>query len=243
MSKYEEIVALAGDELVGLSKEFEAEWGKKLRLGHTDWVIQKDLLGEGHGHFIPASAYFQSVLELFSRSNAISEREAQAMEAQADLLDAKDKLDKAETDSEKLRAKAKLKRAEAQLGSLLIQIKDVRREMQVLHDMMKRLEPEVKAKYGCDIEKAQYDIWLSRYRYAAAKGDRLDNKPLPLDDKLKIGMSKGRDRDVMALADAQVGYERDWEERLKKVETKKSDDTLLSNSERKEVRNPEPNCS
>lgn len=188
MNEFDQIEKIAGSELVQISSAFEKEWGKKFRLGHTDWVIRHDMLQEGHGHIDPAgaSAYFQSIRELFVRASSIEERRATAMEAQADALEAKEKLKESKTDAEKLRAKAKLLRAKNLLKGQLLGIKDLEKEMNCLYQIMKELEPQIKHLYDCDIEKAQPAIWEAKYKYALLSGDRLDNKALPLRRKAEL---------------------------------------------------------
>ena len=183
-SNFEEILKVAGDELVELSSKFYDDWGTKLRLGHTDWLIENSMVrGESHEKYTPAHTYFASVRELYTRSVSMEDRTCMAMEAQADLLDALEAEKTAEKPSEKLRVKAKIKRAECQLKNSLISIKDLKQEMKCLYAIMKRHEPLIEKLYQCDIEKAQPDMWKAVMTARLLRGDDIKNVPLPLEQK------------------------------------------------------------
>jgi len=227
-SDYDEILAIAGDDLVGLSQKFEDEWGKKLRIGHTDWVIEHDMLGEGHQKLIAPDRYFSGVRELWVRAKGMGDKEAQAMEAQADLLDGQEELKIAKKASDKLRAKAKIKRAECSLKSTLFSIKDTQKEMKCLYRLIRELEPEVKAKYDLDIDRAQPDIWKAKMRYHLHTGGRINNIPLPDKERVQLA-TKAKRYDQLGLVKAKIGYERDWEERNKQAALGKDGEPLEHN--------------
>jgi len=227
-SDFDTIKEIASDDLVQLSKDFVKDWGKKLRLGHTDWLIEHDMVaGSGHDNYIPASTYFQCIRELYTRAKGVGDREASAMECQADLLDAEDELFNAGKDSEKLRAKAKIKRATNNLSGLLVSIRDTKKEMECLHKIMKRHEPQIKALYDCDIEKAQSDIWESRAAVRMMTGGDLKTIPLPPVRKAEISQAAQKGKD------ASFEIQRIYKKQIKAIHaTKGRNSPLLSDPKR-----------
>lgn len=229
LSDFDEIVRLAGDDLVKMGKNYQQQIGKKLRLGHTSYVIEHDMLGEGHQHFTPAGKYFQAIREVYSRAHTMEQKEAQAMEHQADLQDAYIALDEAKTDQDKLRAKAKIKRYSSSLKDMLIQMQDIRMEMQCLNRIIKRHEEEVEKKYNGDIELAQPDIWKAKMRYRLELGERVNNIPMPIEEKAKLQAPFAR-KEAFGVAQAEIGYQRDWEERIKELTNAKKPEAISDSS-------------
>lgn len=224
MSKeFEEITEIASGDLAKLSAGFEKEWGKKLRTGHTDWVIEHDMLSEGHRKFTPPDIYFTAVKELWVRSRAMLDNEASAMEAQADLVEGQRELEDCMASSDSpavLRAKAKIKRAESTLSKMLVEMKDKEKEMQCLYNIMKKYEPEVQQKYDCDIEKAQHDIWLSKYRYMVNLPDgRINNIALPMNEKITYS-GQAKRPEHFALSSSVFGFTKDWNARVEQQKKK-----------------------
>jgi len=148
--------------------------------------------GDGHDRFTPAHTYFSCIRELYVRRYSIMDRECVAMEAQANLMDGRDDLEKAERDSDRLRAKAKIRRAESILSGSLIAIRDLKKEMSKLHEIMLRHEPLVEKLYGCDIERAQEDIYKSIYTAKLISGEPIRGIPLPSDQKALLGAQYDR---------------------------------------------------
>lgn len=192
--EYEKILKIAQDEKVELGKSFKDFLHTKLTLGHTRYVVRNGVLGDGHERF-GAQRYFAAIKEMWSYSNAIEDNQIAAMEAQADLIEAQEGLQKAISEAEKLRAEARVRRAKKGLIMALVSAEDLLRQLDEANKVRMELEPSVIAKYPGGIEEAEADHWNTVYKYRMLKQEvpgmapeRLDNIPLDPVAKARLGI-------------------------------------------------------
>ncbi len=204
METFEKITALASSEPVELGLKIRELVNKELCLGMTRYVIRHGSLGEGFEYLTPAMKYFQAVKECWSLAGQIVAQKAQAMNFQADLLDALEKQKEAVTPSEKLRAEAAVMTANQNLVGMLVKVEDNMRQLDEFNKVRTELGPEVKAKYPHGIEQAEPDKWraVAEYRLkrkTPLRDVKLEHVPLDAHDKAKLGLSANDKELTLAL--------------------------------------------
>ena len=127
---------------------------------------------------------------------------AQAMEAQADLIDAQEAFKASKKDSDKLRSQAKIMIAEERLKGSLVTIEDQRRMLKAYNEVRLELQDQVRAEYPGGIEEAEPDNWkaVATYRVALSNvgySQNLPHIPLKIEDKAQLGLDLKR-LDLMA---------------------------------------------
>lgn len=195
MKEYEKLLKLTEDSTVELATSFKDLLHKKLALGQTRYVCRYGTLSDGHEKITDAQRYFQAIKEMYYLGNNIRSMKAQAMLAHADLMDAQKKLKWAWTRAAKLRAEANIIQAQDRMVSALVTVEDQMRMLDEYNQIRQELEPIVEHQYPEGIEQAEPDNWKAVARYRLMKnsrGERLDNIPLPPEEKARIGIENGR---------------------------------------------------
>lgn len=222
MEEYNKILDLADGELVKLSDDFKKELHKKLALGMTRYVCRYGTLSDGHSKYTNAQKYFQSIKEMYHLGQSLKNDKVNAMLFQADLMDAQDDLENAEKESDKLRAKAHILKAETNLINSLVGAEDKMRQLDEFNKIRLELKDEVEAKYPHGIEQAEPDNWAAVGKAQAIKKERLDNVPLPPQEKAKLGLDYKRiDALVPMMLNEPEEYNRFISDESKKSEQKR----------------------
>lgn len=192
MEDFDKILALTKDERVELGSSIKELMHKELCLGMTRYVCRYGSLGAGHEILTDAQRYYQANKEIWVRSGAMKELEALAMDAQADLIEAKEK--KPETPAEKLRIDAKIIRAQTALVNALVNAEDTLRQMDEFNRVRLELKDKVRAQYPEGIEQAEPDHWKAVARYRTLKGtpEMMSNIPMPIEEFARLGMEYRR---------------------------------------------------
>lgn len=193
---YEKILELASDEKVELAKSFKDEINKTLALGMTRYVCRHGTLSEGHGKLTDSQIYYQSIKEMWGLSGSIESQKVISMRAQADLMDAEDKLSSAVKKSEILRAEADILDAKTKLTNALVTIQDQTRMLDEFNKVRLELKEKVEAQYPLGIEQAEPDNWKAVYKYKvlqkrAGYQEILAHVPLPKKEKTELGLDAG----------------------------------------------------
>lgn len=218
MPEFEKVLELTSDSKVELSKNFKELLHKELCLGMTRYVCRYGTLGEGHEKILDSQRYYQAIREAYGLSLNMPIFKAQAMEAQADILDAQEELITAIKESAKLRLQAKLELAQGRLLSALTSAEDQMRQLDEFTKVINELQPSVRAKYPLGIEQAEQDHWEAIARYRIEKEQKqqfsrisLDNIPLEPEYKAKLGYVNNR-------KDMAVAYALQIEDKLKEAQ-------------------------
>lgn len=208
MDVYDKILKLSESELVQLSQDFKNEINKNLHLGHSRYLVRYGVLSDGHDRVTPAQRYFASIKEMWMAGNSVNNERVRAMNAQADLMDAKEDLENAWKASDQLRAKAKILQAETQLTSALVNIEDLTRQLDEFNKVRLELKASVEAQYPEGVEQAELDNWMSVaklkfIRQRSTGPERFTNVPLPPERKAELGYEMGRFDMIAPLAVAE----------------------------------------
>lgn len=190
---YDRILELASDNKVKLAQDFKKDIGKWLALGMTRHQCINGTLSDGHENILDVQRYRQAIKEMYYIGNEIESQKINAMEAQADLMDAEDFLKSAEKPSDKMRGEAKVLRAKARLTNCLVSIEDSTRCLNAFNSVRVELKDSVETRYPEGLEQAEPDIWkaVANYRVLRSKvGHRemVQHVPLDPETKAKLGM-------------------------------------------------------
>ena len=193
MEEFNKILALSNDETVELASSFKELLHKELTLGMTRYVCRYGTLSDSFDKLTDSQRYYQSIREMYNRANEISMQKVASMEAQADLIDAEELLEKAETKSQKLRAEAKVLKAKNALRSSLVMIEDIMRQLDEFNKVRLELQDKVRAQYPEGIEQAESDNWKAVAKYKIARqnvghNEMLNHIPLPMEEKARLGV-------------------------------------------------------
>jgi hypothetical protein len=195
---YEKILEITNDSKVELAQSFKEVIHKELCLGMTRYVCRYGALGDGFEVLTDAQRYYQAVKEMWSRSSTMVEFRAQAMEAQADLMDAEFYLKNEPQEAERLRYEAKKIRAEQSLINALVQAEDTLRQMDEFNKVRLELKDKVQAQYPEGIEQAEKDHWQTVAQFRQMSGNpHMNNIPMPFEEKARLGIEFNR-RDMAA---------------------------------------------
>lgn len=204
MNYLEQIIKLTEDDRVELGQSMKELLHKELCLGMTRYVCRYGTLSDGFEKITPAQRYFQAIREMYYKASAIRSNKAMAMNAEADLMDAREEFENAEKPSEKLRAEAKIFLAQERLAGLLVQVEDDIRQLDEFTKVYKELQPEVRNKYPNGVEQSEPDNWraVAEYRYLKSQTKDLSKAdmgavPLPFEEKAMLGVRYQR-ADMMA---------------------------------------------
>lgn len=207
MPEFERVLELSADSRVELSKGFKDLLHKELCLGMTRYVCRYGTLGEGHEKILDSQRYYQAIKEAYSLSLNMPIFKAQAMEAQADILDAQEELATATKESAKLRLQAKIDLAQGRLLGALVTAEDQIRQLDEFTKVINELQDSVRAKYPLGIEQAEQDHWETIARYRIEKEHKkqfgqvsLDNIPLNPEYKAYLGLANNRKDMAVAFA-------------------------------------------
>lgn len=193
MQEFDKILELTGDERVELGASFKELLHKELCLGMTRYVCRYGTLSDGHEKITDAQRYYQAIKEMYGRAHEIRSQRANAMEAQADLLDANDLVERAKTKQEKLRAEASQMRAHDRLVSSLVQVEDSLRQLDEFNKVRLELKASVQAQYPNGIEQAEEDNWVAVAKYRGLKRklgypEQLNHVPLEPTKKAQLSI-------------------------------------------------------
>jgi hypothetical protein len=210
MSEFNTIMKILDSEEVQNSKSVRDLIGTELYFGQSNWVCEYGTLSDGHEKITPSQRYYQSLKEIYAISNSLILSRADALEAQAELLDAEDFLKIAiSTGIEKdlFKAEAKILRAKQKLMSAEDRVKDQLRILNAYQKVRKELENKVREKYPLGIEQAEQDNWIAVYEYRMLKEktpgisrQQTDNIPLSPIAKAQLGFKHGRLDSIAPLA-------------------------------------------
>lgn len=174
-------------DIVEKSFSYKDLLNRQLVLGQTRWMCRYGTLGEGHENITPAHRYFQAVREAYGLACSIKRAKAMSLRCQADLLDAKDKLQTVGTDAvAKLRAQSTLELAEISVTENEVTTQDMLRQLDEYDAIIGELKPEIEAKYPLGIEQASPDMWKDRFQYKMERRLPLNTIPLPEKDKQQL---------------------------------------------------------
>jgi len=197
MDFLEKIERLTNNEDIKLAGELRDLLNTELVLTQTRYVCRYGTLSDGHEKITDAQRYYQAIRELYNIRGSIMSNKALALEAQADLLDAREMPNT--TEAEKLRKKAAILKADEELLRLLVTIEDLTRMLDEYNKVRLELMPIVRAKYPNGIEEAEPDNWEAVYNYRMIReknprlaAERVDNVPLPPDKKAELGFKSQR---------------------------------------------------
>lgn len=193
MQDFDKILALTEDSKVELASSFKELLHKELTLGMTRYVCRYGTLSDAHDKITDAQRYYQSIREMYARANEISSQKALSMEAQADLIDAEELLEQADTKSKKLRAEAKILKAKNALRNTLVTIEDSMRQLDEFNRVRLELKDKVQAQYPEGIEQAEPDNWKAVAEYKIARQnigyhEALHHIPLEIKEKARLGL-------------------------------------------------------
>lgn len=196
MDDFNKILAITEDSRVELAASFKELLHKELTLGMTNYVCKYGTLSDGHDKITDSQRYYQAIREMYNRANEIANQKVISMTAQADLIDAEEELDKAETKSQKLRAEAKILQAKNALRNSLVYGEDTLRQLNAFNEVRLELQDKVRAQYPEGIEQAEPDNWraLTEYKIARQKAghiEMLQHMPMPSEEKAKLGVQSG----------------------------------------------------
>lgn len=204
MSNFLEIKELATADIVRDSTAFaDTMLHKWLTLGQTRYVCRYGTLSDGHEKLTDAQKYASAIKEMYFLAQNMESMHSDAMEYNADLLEAEEMLHKSDINTPAyFRALAKKLRAERRIKTNLITIKDQFRMLDEYNKIRLELKPKVEDKYA-SIEDAEFDNWKAVAEYRMLKQDgtgqleRLDNIPMSEIEKAKLGYDYKR-ADAMA---------------------------------------------
>jgi hypothetical protein len=196
---YNKILTLAENETVKLADSFREKLHTHLVLTQTRHMCRHGTLSEGHEKLTSSQRYFQAIREMYYLSQSICNAKIEAKLSQADYIEAKESLEKADTVSKRLRAEAQIERAESKMMGQLVTVEDLTRMLDEYNKIRLELEPEVMAKYPNGIEQAEQENWEAVARYRVIKGgnERLDNLPISPERKAELAFELGR-QDLLA---------------------------------------------
>lgn len=199
MDQFNRLMTLANDEKVQFAADMPKELHKSLILGQSRWVCRYGTLSDGHERITDSQRYYGAIKEMYVRSITIAQFKIQAMEYQADIIDAEKALSYAKTESDKLRCEAAVLKARLNLSTTLTQVEDRMRELDEFNRIRLELKDKVEAQYPHGIEQAEEDNWKAVYLYRMQKEktpglgrERTDNIPLDPVSKAALGLEFGR---------------------------------------------------
>lgn len=201
MQDFDKILTLTADEKVELGRSFKELLNKELMLGMSRYQCRYGTLSDGHERITDAQRYYAAVKEMWVRACAVAEFKAEALEAQAELLDAqehKDRCNQYTKQSDKYRADARLMKAQNRLRGILVNIEDTMRQLDEFNRVRLELQDTVRAKYPEGIEQAELDNWKAVAQYRAflenstGQPQMLRHVPLPTEEKAALGVAFGK---------------------------------------------------
>lgn len=186
MDLFRKVIDISNDEKVTLGSSFKELLHKKLVLGQTRYVCRNGTLSDGHEKLTPALRYYQSIKEMYCLASNIRNMKADAMIAQADIIDAQEKESSAITESDKLRQKGLGLKAQERLLTCLVTVEDQMRMLDEYNKVRLELEPIVDKQYPEGIEQAEQDNWEAVFKFRAMVGGNLNHVPLEMHHKAKV---------------------------------------------------------
>jgi hypothetical protein len=187
MKDIEQLNKLIEDDKVKYGINLPKDLGKKFVLGHTKYAVRYGILSDGHEKITDAQRYFQANKEMYVRACSIVQHRANAMQYQADYLDAIEMPEN--TESERLRKEAKLLVSKNAVTRSLVEVQGLMSELEELDSVRRELEPIVMTRYPEGIEQAELDNWVAIAKYRQIKGEkRRDNLILPPEVKAELGI-------------------------------------------------------
>lgn len=189
---FNKLFQITDDTKLTLSDEMKELLNKELCLGMTRWVCRHGTLGDGFEKLTDAQKYYQAVKEVWTRANELKRVRANAKKSYADFLEAKAKLEKAQTEIEILRATAEVELSELSALELLAHAEDVLRQLDEFNNVRLELQERVRAQYPGGIEQAEPDSWRTVMKYRLLKTgvpgalNDTTSVPLPFEEKFRI---------------------------------------------------------
>lgn len=197
---FSEIVTLTRSKEVELGQEMQNLLDTELTLGMTRYQCKWGTLSDGHEHVTKAGRYYQSVRELWLRSNHMIQLEAKATKLKIrlgfwNLLHKLSKITMMPFVIDWIGADVKL--AENALLDALVAARELHKQMDEFNKVRLELQNEVRKKYPMGIEQAQPDIYKELARYRAKKrklgyqNEQLTHVPLDPMSKAEVGVEVG----------------------------------------------------
>ena len=196
MSDFTTVKDISNSKEAVLSRGLEDLLNKELQFGMSSYVIKNGSLSDGFEFLDDPARFYQSMRMMYQIADSIEEQEIGAMEAEADLIDAKKLLSLSTCESETLRAEAKIKRARARLRNMRVQTIDLQRHLKAFCEVYEELAPIVRGKYK-NIEEYEPERWEKVLRFRIDKRntglyqENLCHVPLDPVTKAKIGIETG----------------------------------------------------
>lgn len=217
MDKLSELVKMSESDIVETAKGFAAKLHTHLVLGQSRYVCRYGTLSEGHEKVTDSQKYYQAHKEMYFIAQSITNHRVEGMLAQADLLEAKEALEKADTDAKKIRSQALIMRATDKITTAFIMVEDLMRQLDEYNKVRRELESKVEAQYPEGMEQAEADNWraVAMYRTIKSPNDRMDNIPMPAIEKANLGAQIGRKDMIAALFIENESKARDFLEHKK----------------------------
>ena len=216
MNNYEKLLQITDNDTIHLADSFKELLHKKLCLGMTRYVCRNGTLSDGHEKITPAQRYFQSIKEMHGLASNIRLMKIQAMEYQADLLDAEVAWAEAKSKSEELRAQSKLLMAQEKILGALITVEDQMRQLDEFNKVRQELEEFVESKYPDGIEQSEEDNWTAVAEYRSllrqlGNPQNMTHVPLSQKKKAEVGLANNAiDLAAWMLVDSKAEIEADF---------------------------------
>jgi hypothetical protein len=193
----ESVLKVTDSHEAKLADSFKELLHKELQFGMSSYVCRYGTLSDGHEKITDSQRYYQALKESYSRAQSLKDYKIQALEAEANLLDAQEALNLAKTKQEELRAKAAHLKASTALENSLVMAEDVKRQLDTFLKVASELQDKVRAQYPNGIEQSEPDNWKAVTEYRAhqqqVKGTslHLEHLPMPKEVKAAMGLKLG----------------------------------------------------
>ncbi|HYE72037.1 MAG TPA: hypothetical protein VEF04_01850 [Blastocatellia bacterium] len=200
----QDLLKITKDSRVELGKSYKDFINTRLHLGMSKYVCKYGTLSDGHEKITPAQRYYQAIKEMYVRAEAIEEYELAALDAQADLIEAEETLSEAKTEAQKLRAEVAVRRAKKRIKGALVNAQDSMRQLEAFDEVRQELQEQVETKYPGGIEQAEEDNQKAVAEYRIMKKmlgyqEHLTHIPLRPEVKAEMGLISGHKELVAAL--------------------------------------------
>lgn len=169
---FNSIVSLSESENVKRGLGYSDLIGERFFLGQSRYACRWGTLSDGHEKITNSQRYKQALKEAHGLAKNIKLNKVQAMKAEADRLEAVEKLrvlPENASPAQLLRANAEIEEATEKLNSALDTIKDQMRMLDEYEKIRQELEPEFLAKYK-NAEESEADDWKATAEYRIKMG-------------------------------------------------------------------------
>lgn len=202
MNLFDQIQKLVSRTPMELSEEMNTPDEKDIKLGMTRYEFREGSLSDGHMRILPEHIYYAAQREGYHFRKSIRSQLHTSKKAQADLIEAHERLEKAVTAAQRLRAEAEVGEATDKLHSALKTISETQELLAEADQVISRLKPMIREKYPEGIEQAMPVIWKGVARYQSMLrrmgfSVNLAHIPMEKHEKARLGMQT-KDGDLCA---------------------------------------------